>query len=30
VSLGRSVDELLRLIKALQTADYFSVATPAD
>lgn len=30
LSLGRNFDELLRVIKALQTADYFSVATPAD
>ncbi len=28
--LGRNFDELLRVIKALQTADHFSVATPAD
>ena len=30
LSLGRNFDELLRVIKALQTADYFEVATPAD
>ncbi len=30
LSLGRNFDELLRVIKALQTADRFSVATPAD
>lgn len=30
LSLGRNFDELLRVIKALQTADHFSVATPAD
>lgn len=30
LSLGRSFDELLRVIKGLQTADAFSVATPAD
>lgn len=30
LSTGRNFDELLRLIKALQTADHFSVATPAD
>ena len=30
LSLGRNVDELLRVIKALQTADHFEVATPAD
>jgi len=30
MSLGRNFDELLRVIKALQTADHFSVATPAD
>ena len=29
-SLGRNFDELLRVIKALQTADHFDVATPAD
>jgi peroxiredoxin (alkyl hydroperoxide reductase subunit C) len=30
LSLGRNFDELLRVITALQTADAFSVATPAD
>jgi len=30
LSLGRNFDELLRVIKALQTADHFEVATPAD
>jgi peroxiredoxin 2/4 len=30
LSLGRNFDELLRVIKALQTADQFDVATPAD
>ena len=30
LSTGRNFDELLRLIKALQTADHFDVATPAD
>jgi peroxiredoxin (alkyl hydroperoxide reductase subunit C) len=30
LSLGRNFDELLRVIKALQTADQFEVATPAD
>jgi peroxiredoxin 2/4 len=30
LSLGRNFDELLRVIIALQTADEFSVATPAD
>jgi peroxiredoxin (alkyl hydroperoxide reductase subunit C) len=30
LSTGRNVDELLRVVKALQTADEFSVATPAD
>lgn len=29
-SLGRNFDELLRVVIALQTADAFSVATPAD
>lgn len=29
-SVGRNFDELLRLVKALQTADHFGVATPAD
>ena len=30
LSLGRNFDELYRIIIALQTADAFSVATPAD
>lgn len=30
LSLGRNFDELLRVIKALQTADHFDVSTPAD
>lgn len=30
LSTGRNFDELLRLIKALQVADHFEVATPAD
>jgi peroxiredoxin (alkyl hydroperoxide reductase subunit C) len=30
LSLGRNFDELYRVIVALQTADTFSVATPAD
>jgi peroxiredoxin (alkyl hydroperoxide reductase subunit C) len=30
LSLGRNFDELLRVITALQPADAFSVATPAD
>jgi len=29
LSLGRNFDELLRVIKARQTADHFAVATPA-
>lgn len=30
LSTGRNMDEILRLVKALQTADEHSVATPAD
>jgi peroxiredoxin (alkyl hydroperoxide reductase subunit C) len=30
LSLGRNFDELYRVVIALQTADMFSVATPAD
>lgn len=30
LSLGRNFAELLRVVKALQTADHFGVATPAD
>ena len=30
LSLGRNFDELLRVVIALQTADAFDVATPAD
>ncbi len=30
LSLGRNFDELLRVVKALQTADRLGVATPAD
>jgi peroxiredoxin (alkyl hydroperoxide reductase subunit C) len=30
LSLGRNFDELYRVVVALQTADKFSVATPAD
>jgi len=30
LSVGRNFDELLRVLQALQTADAFSVATPAD
>lgn len=30
LSLGRNFDELYRIVVALQTADAFSVATPAD
>jgi peroxiredoxin (alkyl hydroperoxide reductase subunit C) len=30
LSLGRNFDELLRVVMALQTADAFQIATPAD
>jgi peroxiredoxin (alkyl hydroperoxide reductase subunit C) len=30
LSIGRNFDEIYRLVVALQTADAFSVATPAD
>ncbi|MDY6809545.1 MAG: peroxiredoxin [Actinomycetota bacterium] len=30
LSLGRNFDELLRIVKGLQAADHFAVATPAD
>lgn len=30
LSVGRNFDELLRVVKALQAADHFDVATPAD
>jgi peroxiredoxin (alkyl hydroperoxide reductase subunit C) len=30
LSLGRNFDELLRVVTALQTADAFDIATPAD
>ncbi len=30
LSLGRNLDELLRVVIGLQTADAFAVATPAD
>ncbi|HPN38846.1 MAG TPA: peroxiredoxin [Melioribacteraceae bacterium] len=30
LSLGRNFDELLRVLQALQTADAFGIATPAD
>ena len=30
LSTGRNIPELLRVVKALQTADMFTVATPAD
>ena len=30
LSMGRNFDELIRVIQALQTADAFSIATPAD
>lgn len=30
LSTGRNFDELLRIVKALQTADHYDVATPAD
>ena len=30
LSLGRNFDELYRVILALQTADEFKIATPAD
>ncbi len=30
LSMGRNFDELVRVVQALQTADAFSIATPAD
>jgi peroxiredoxin (alkyl hydroperoxide reductase subunit C) len=30
LSLGRNFDELIRVVQALQTADAFGIATPAD
>lgn len=30
LSMGRNFDEMLRVIKALQTADHYDIATPAD
>ena len=30
LSTGRNFEELLRVVKAMQTADHFEVATPAD
>ncbi|BBZ12754.1 peroxiredoxin [Mycobacterium branderi] len=30
LSLGRNFEELLRIVKALQTTEHFGVATPAD
>lgn len=30
LSMGRNFDELLRIVKALQTADEYQIATPAD
>ena len=30
MSVGRNFDEILRVIDALQTADKYGVATPAD
>lgn len=30
LSMGRNFDELLRVLKALQTADEYQIATPAD
>jgi len=30
LSLGRNFDEILRIVIGLQTADAFSIATPAD
>lgn len=30
LSMGRNFDELIRVLQALQTADAFSIATPAD
>jgi peroxiredoxin (alkyl hydroperoxide reductase subunit C) len=28
--MGRNFDELVRIVKALQTADEYQIATPAD